>query len=57
MQSNDELNKKAEKMNAIYKAYLVKLEKLQDKQRQLINNFIKKIEKEKIVQIEKSLKE
>ncbi|MCX6745971.1 MAG: hypothetical protein NTX00_03030 [Candidatus Parcubacteria bacterium] len=53
--TKQEIQKKSKKIERIYKDYLAKLKILQQKQNQIINDFIKEIEERKIREIRNKL--
>ena len=54
--SPEEIKKKAETIKSVYQKYLIELSRLQKKQIEIINKFIKELEKRKIEEIKKLLK-
>ena len=55
-QSENEIQQRAEKIKSIYKMYLKKLNMLKKKQTEIINQFIKEMERKKIEEIRKLIK-
>ncbi|MCD4704819.1 hypothetical protein K8R66_01950 [bacterium] len=52
---SNEIIKKKEKIEAIYQEYIVKLNALQKQQAKIINEFLQKLEKQKMTKIRNKL--
>lgn len=53
--TKEEIQKRADAIEAIYEAYLVELNNLKQEQSEIINKFMKKLEQKKIDAIRKTL--
>ena len=52
----EEIKKRVKAIESIYQKYLAELSELQKKQNEIINKFVKELEKRKIEEIKKVLK-
>ena len=52
----EEIKKRVQAIESIYQKYLAELSRLQKKQNEIINKFVKELEKRKIEEIKKVLK-
>jgi len=54
--TSDELKEKSRKIDAIYNEAVVKIRELENKQKEIVSDYIKKLEQAKIEEIRESIK-